>query len=133
MGESQTLIIRGKHDIITARLLVRRLARAKGFDIADQARIALASSSLAHALGLGMRRGQVTIDCLNDGARTGVRVVCTKADGATRDLAPEALDVVRFMVDELTVETLPGDDLQVTLVKWMNDSGGVECAGGVHD
>jgi hypothetical protein len=34
-GESQTLIIRGEYDIITARLLVRRLARAKGFDIAD--------------------------------------------------------------------------------------------------
>jgi serine/threonine-protein kinase RsbT len=133
VGESQTLIIRGEYDIITARLLVRRLARAKGFDIADQARIALASSSLAYSLGLGMRQGQVTIDSLNDGARTGVRVVCTEAGGATRDLAPEALDSVRFMVDELTIETLPGDDLQITLVKWMDDSRGAEREGGAHD
>jgi hypothetical protein len=123
MNESQTITVRGEPDIIIARLLVRRLARARGFDIADQARISLAASSLAYTLGLeGVHRGQITIECLSDGARTGIRVVYTQADGAMRDLNPEALDDVRLMVDELSVERLPGDDLQITLLKWSNNA-----------
>jgi hypothetical protein len=129
MDESQTLPVRNELDIIVARLQARRLARAKGFGIADQARIALASSSLAYALGLGVHQGQITIDCLSDGARTGVRVVCTKTAGATNDLLLlGALDEMRFMVDELAVETLPGNDLQVALVKWLNDEESVIAA-----
>jgi hypothetical protein len=126
MNESQVLALHSESDIIAARLLVRRLARARGFDIADQARISLASSSLAYSLGLGgiVNEGQIAIECLSDGARTGIRVVYTKASSAMFDLALEAFEEMRFMVDELSVERLPGDDLRVTLLKWMGDDGG---------
>jgi hypothetical protein len=126
MNESQVLALHSESDIIAARLLVRRLARARGFDIADQARISLAASSLAYSLGLGgiVNEGQIAIECLSDGARTGIRVVYTKASSAMFDLALEAFEEMRFMVDELSVERLPGDDLRVTLLKWMGDDGG---------
>jgi hypothetical protein len=130
MNDSQTIKVHDDLDIITARLLVRKLARARGFDIADQARISLAASSLVYTLGLErVHRGQIIIDCLSDGARTGIRVVYTKADGAIRGLNPEALDDVRLMVDELSVERLPGDDLQVTLVKWPDNERGLSRPG----
>jgi hypothetical protein len=119
MGERQTLVIRDDLDIITARRQVRKLAGDKGLDIADQARISLAASSLAYTLGLGPHKGQITVDCFSDGARTGVRVVCTKVAGAMGGLALEAFDDMRLMVDEMTIEKLPGNDLRVTLVKWV--------------
>jgi hypothetical protein len=36
---------------------------------------------------------------------------------------------VRLMVDELSVERLPGDDLQVTLVKWPDNERGLSRPG----
>jgi anti-sigma regulatory factor (Ser/Thr protein kinase) len=117
--DSQTITIKSEADVIMARLQVRNLARESGFNIMDQARISLATSSLAHALGLGgMRRGQITLECMGDGTRsTGVRVVCTKTGGATEKYEPGTFSDVRLMVDQITIEELPSNDLQVTLIK----------------
>jgi hypothetical protein len=118
--KSQKTEVRTDFDIITARMKVRKLARAVGLATVDQACISLATSSLAQALGLGEEHpGQIVMDCLNGEECTGVRVVCKKADAATSDLSPRAFEEMRWMVDELTVETLPPNDVQVTLVKWL--------------
>jgi hypothetical protein len=120
MSKDQTITVRSDFDIIMARMKVRKLARAMGLNTVDQARISLATSSLAQALGLGERHhGQIAMNSLGEKKRTGVRVVCTKANAVTRELSPRAFENMRWMVDELTVETLPPDDLQVTLVKWL--------------
>ena len=120
MSKGQTLKVQTDFDIITAQMRVRKLAQTIGLNTVDQACISLATSSLAQALGLGEKhQGQIVMDCLNEEEHTGVRVVCTKADAATRDLSPRAFDDMRWMVDELTVEALPSNDVQVTLVKWL--------------
>ena len=116
----QTITVRTDFDIITARMKVRKLARAMGFTTVDQACISLATSSLAKALELGETHpGQIAMDGLDGGERKGVQVVCIKANATTRDLSPRAFEEMRWMVDELTVETRPPNDLQVTLVKWL--------------
>jgi hypothetical protein len=120
MDERQKIEVQTDFDIITARMKVRKLARAMGLKTVDQACISLATSSLAKVLGLGEEhQGQIAMDCLGGEERTGVRVVCTKADAATRDRSPRAFDDMRWMVDELTVETLPPNNVQVTLIKWL--------------
>lgn len=120
MSKGQTITVQTDFDIIKARMKVRKLARAMGLKTVDQACISMATSSLAQTLGLGeAQQGRIAMDCLGGGEHTGVRVVCTKADAATHDLSPKAFDDMRWMVDELTVETLPPNDLQVTLVKWL--------------
>ncbi len=123
MSESQTVKVQVKVqaeiDVITARVKVRELARTVGFKTTDQARISLATSSLAHALGLGtILRGQIIIDCLSRGECTGVRVVCVAANAENCALTPEASQDMGWMVDELTVEMLPPNNVQATLVKW---------------
>ena len=120
MNEGQTIAVHSEADVILARSLVRKLARENGFNVMDQARISLATSSLAHTLGLGgTQRGQIMLECLEDGARSrGVQVVCIKTGGARDDSEPGMFSDVRLMVDQLTVKELPADDLQVTLVKW---------------
>lgn len=120
MNESQTIPVRTEFDVFMARMQVRKLARAIGFDITSQARIALATSSLARALRLGEAyQGQVSIDCLGGGRNTGVRVVCTATDGASSDLASRTFTDTKWLVDELTVEEMPSNDLQITVVKWI--------------
>lgn len=120
MKENQTIAVRTDFDIITARMKVRKLARAMGLNTVDQACISLATSSLAQALELGeAHQGQIAMDGLGEGERTGVRVICTKTNAAKRDLSPRAFDEMKWMVDELTIETLPPNDIQVTLIKWL--------------
>ena len=120
MNESQTITVQTEFDVFMARMQVRKLARAIGFDITNQARVALATSSLARVLRLGERhQGQVIIDCLGDGDRSGMRVACTASTGADFEIGSRAFTDVRWLVDELAVEELPSNDLQVTLVKWV--------------
>jgi hypothetical protein len=124
MNEGQTKEIVKPSDIIVARMQVRELARAKGFSMVDQARISLAASSLAKALGLGRgHQGQIVVDCVSGERGTGVRVVCRTANGAGDGFSPEALGDTRWIVDELTVERLPSNGIQITAVKWDGAAG----------
>ena len=129
MNERQTKEIRSQSDIILARMRVRELARARGFSMVDQARISLAASSLANALGLGRaRHGQIVVDCLSGERGTGVRVVCRTVTSVAESFSPGALGDTRWIVDELTVERLSSNKVQVTAVKW---DGGVASRFGV--
>lgn len=120
MSENQTITVQTDFDIITARMKVRKLARAMGLKTVDQACISMATSSLAQVLGLGeAHQGQIVMECLGKGEHTGVRVICTKAEASERDLSPTTFDDMKWMVDELVVETLPSGNVQVTLVKWL--------------
>jgi hypothetical protein len=95
------------------------MAQAIGFDITSQARIALATSLLGRTLRLGETfQGQVNIDCLSGGERAGIRVICTVVDGANSDLTSRTFTDTRRLVDGLTVEELPPNDLQVTMVTY---------------
>ena len=119
MSEERTLTIRNSSDAIIARAEVRKLAQRRGLDLAGQARISLATYSLASALGIGIRySGQVIIDLLAKGERIGVSVACITPEDVEVDFAPEAFSDVRWMVDELIVETLPSRAVKVTLIQW---------------
>jgi hypothetical protein len=119
MNDSYTIATATVHDIMAARARVRELARKKGLGITNQARISLATSSLADVLGLGTHRhGQIAINSVDREKRVGIQVICTASKDAKRALTPAQLDVHQLMVDELTIETLPSDDVQVTLTQW---------------
>lgn len=119
MNDTYTIATTSVHDIMAARAKVRELARQKGLGITDQARISLATSSLADVLGLGTHhQGQIVINSVDEEERTGIRVICTATKDAKRALTAAQLDVHQLLVDELTIETLPSDDVQVTMVQW---------------
>ena len=120
MNKDQTIEIKSTFDVILARMQVRQRARAMGLGIQDQACIALATSSLARALKLGetVQESRIDIYCSGEGERSGVQVVCTVADGVRYDTGSKAFTDTKWMVDDLTVETLPSNDVEITLVKW---------------
>jgi anti-sigma regulatory factor (Ser/Thr protein kinase) len=119
MKEAFTIVATSVHDIMAARARVRELARQKGLGLTDQARISLATSSLADVLGLGThRQGQIVINSIDKEEHSGIRVICTAAKDAKRSLTSAQLDVHQLLVDELTIETLPSEDVQVTMIQW---------------
>jgi hypothetical protein len=119
MDNRQKVVVGRDFDVIVARSRVRDLARRLGMGATDQARISLATSSAARTIGLGMpHRGQIVFEGLDDGKRLGVRVVCTANNGASDKPYSGTFSNIRFMTDELTVEKLPSNEIQVTMVKW---------------
>ena len=122
MRKMDTIQIQTEPDIISARMRVRELARSAGFRTTDQARISLATSSLAHAVGLGGKyEGKISIGHPNGDHDQGIAVVCFvrcggKGDGF-KNIANHAFRDVQWMVDELNVEMMPTNDVQITLVK----------------
>ncbi|MBN1890937.1 MAG: hypothetical protein JW850_23275 [Thermoflexales bacterium] len=121
MDEEHSVTVKSEVDVITARMYVRDVARGLGMNLGDQARISLAASSLAHAIGLGRtHQGQIEISCVHerDDARVGVQVICIRI-GLPCTLEAGRLGEARWMVDELMVEERPPDELQVTVIKWL--------------
>jgi hypothetical protein len=119
MNETCTITTTGVQDIMTARAKVRDMARKKGLPITDQARISLATSSIADVMGLGTRRrGQIVVDSVEETERIGIRVVCTTERGARSALDSSQVDVHKLMVDDLIVETLPSGDVEAILIQW---------------
>ncbi|MFN2166490.1 MAG: hypothetical protein ACK2U9_09535 [Anaerolineae bacterium] len=119
MDKSQTITINNELDIIEARMRVRTLARETGLDLFDQARISLATSTLAIILGLEKgSRGSVGMTQLHAHDRVGVQVICIRHDTSPHDLTVGVLDDARRMVDEMQVSQPSGGGVAVTVVKW---------------
>ncbi len=123
MSSIRTFAIHNEVDLVTARMHVRETARHLGMSLTDQSRISLATSSLANALGLGREGkadGRVVVDTLQNGARQGLRVVCTRNDcgGYTPPLSYFGNE--RWMVDELELRSISSDEVEVTMIKWVN-------------
>lgn len=123
MADSQTIAVNNELDIIEARMRVRTLAREAGLDLFDQARISLATSTLAIILGLEKgAQGWVTMKQLSGSERVGVQVICSRHDVSLHDLAGGVMDDARRMVDELQVNESPEGGIAVTLLKWAGRS-----------
>jgi hypothetical protein len=121
MESIQKINVRTETDVIQARMRVREAARQQGLELSDQARISLATSSLAHVMGLGgWVGGEITIESLTNGSRKGVRVVCSRKTEMQSSAAAGSHSSVAWMVDEYRVEKLPDEELRVTMVKWIN-------------
>jgi hypothetical protein len=119
MKETITIPIQSAFDTITARVKVREFARKQGLDVTGQARISLAAYSLANASELlGKTPGRLTIHRLEMDERIGVRVACVISDLDSSQLVSEALENIKWLVDEFDVDTLSEKDVQVAVTQW---------------
>ena len=123
MLDHQTIVVGSEIDIINARMLVRQAARRIGMKLIDQSRISLATSSIADSIGLGVGRsaGQITINCLhaNMDGREGLQIICQFKPTGLDSVNP-SLSSVRWMVDECDMRSLPNNETEVSLVKWLS-------------
>lgn len=134
MPDEERIPISGEGDIVTARGRARELARALGFGMVDQSRIATAVSELTrNVVRYAMDgRGEAVLRRLADGrGRAGLEIaVIDQGPGiADVDLAMRegvtsgsgmgmGLPGTRRLMDEMEIDSAPGRGTTVTIRKW---------------
>jgi serine/threonine-protein kinase RsbT len=124
--------IQSEQDIVAARQKARDVARSMGFGMLDQSRIATAVSELARNVVryATASRGDAYIRSLR-GERSGIEIVVAD-EGPGIENVEEALSEgftsgagmgmglpgAKRLMDELTIDSVPGRGTVVTIRKW---------------
>lgn len=134
VAADERILIAGEKDIVVARQRAREIARAIGFGLVDQSRVATAVSELARNVVRYATegRGEARITTLepSDG-RLGIQVIVSDhgpgianvekalSEGFTsgRGLGM-GLPGTRRLMDDMDVESAPGRGTTVTIRKW---------------
>jgi serine/threonine-protein kinase RsbT len=128
---AKTLPIRTSEDIVRMRQAVREYAVAQGFSLVDQTKIVTAASELArNTLDYG-GGGDVEVEALVNGSRTGVRLTFTDEGPGIPDVEQALRDGyssgnglglglggAKRLSSEFSLETRPGDGTRVTIARW---------------
>lgn len=133
MSDEQHVPLQAESDIVTARQRAREFARGLGFGVVDQSRIATAVSELSrnvirYANG---QPGEVLIRRLTAARGAGIEIVVSDAGPGIPDVERAmregfttggglgmGLPGTKRLMDELRIETGPGQGTTVTIRKW---------------
>jgi serine/threonine-protein kinase RsbT len=128
----QRVAIRSDLDIVTARVRGRDLARAMGFGVIDQARVATAISELTRNVVLYAGEGEMVLRRVEERGRVGLEVVCADAGPGIPDVGMALRDGystsnglgmglpgTKRLMDEFAIETAPGQGTRITIRKWL--------------
>ncbi|MCB9738796.1 MAG: anti-sigma regulatory factor [Deltaproteobacteria bacterium] len=124
--------IGNEQDVVAARQLVRSVAADEQFSLLARTRLATAVSELArNIVRYAGGSGQMEVECVREGGRSGIRCVFTdRGPGiADVDLAMQegfstgrslgqGLPGARRLVDQLSIESEVGVGTQITIVAW---------------
>jgi serine/threonine-protein kinase RsbT len=123
--------LRAEEDVVRARQAVRSWAVEMGFSLIDQTKLVTAASELARNTVVYGGGGTLHMEVLEDGPRTGLRLVFADEgpgipdiDTALRDGYTSGgglglgLGGARRLVSEFAIESAPGQGTRVTVVKW---------------
>jgi serine/threonine-protein kinase RsbT len=123
--------LRAEEDVVRARQAVRAWAVEMGFSLVDQTKLVTAASELARNTVVYGGGGTLRMEALEDGARTGLRLVFADEgpgipdiDTALRDGYTTGgglglgLGGARRLVSEFAIDSTPGQGTRVTVVKW---------------
>jgi serine/threonine-protein kinase RsbT len=127
------LDVRGEDDIVAARQRARELARALGFGLVDQSRIATAVSELTRNVVryATNSEGEVWLRVLDADPRLGLEIVVADQGPGIEDVEHAlragttsgaglglGLPGTRRLMDEMQLESTPGRGTTVTVRKW---------------
>ena len=118
-------------DIIAARQAGRQMAGQIGFSATDQTLIATAISEVARNILIYAQRGEIQIEQIADGSRTGIQVVAADEgpgienvdlalrDGySTKNSLGLGLPGARRLMDDFKLASELGHGTRVTMKKW---------------
>jgi serine/threonine-protein kinase RsbT len=128
---SDRIAVRGQHDVVNVRQVVRGWCLAVGMGLVDLTKMVTAASELArNTLEYG-GGGTLTLEELRDGIRAGVRLVfedqgpgiadvsLAMSDGYTSGTGMGlGLGGSKRLVDEFEIESTPGVGTRITITKW---------------
>jgi len=117
--------------LVTVRSRVRATAVELGFGIVEQTKLVTAASELARNVLRYAARGRMTVEELDGGDRRGIRltfedngpgienVELALRDGySTGDSLGIGLPGAKRLVDELTIDSVPGRGTTVVITTW---------------
>jgi serine/threonine-protein kinase RsbT len=118
-------------DLIPARAEGRGLAERQGFSRTDATLIATAISEIARNIIVHAGRGEILMRPVEDGHRTGLRVVARDEGPGIEDVEEAVregfatggglglgLPGARRLMDDFEIESTPGAGTTVTMTKW---------------
>jgi serine/threonine-protein kinase RsbT len=133
MPEMRRVSISSDLDIVTARVEGRNLARAMGFGVIDQARIATAISELARNIVLYAHTGQISLSAIEKDGKRGLRIVCEDQGPGIEDVGVVmrngyssmqglgmGLPGTKRLMDEFEITSQVGIGTTVTICKWLH-------------
>jgi serine/threonine-protein kinase RsbT len=119
-------------DVVAARVEGRNLAKAMGFGVIDQARIATAISELARNVVLYAEGGWVTLRRIDSGENAGIEILCEdrgrgienvekvlQEDASTERGEGMGLPGTKRLMDEFEIESRLGEGTTVRARKWL--------------
>jgi len=132
MIQSKRIPVNNDLDIVSARVEGRNMAKALGFGVIDQARIATAISELARNVVLYAESGHILLEIIETNGRRGIQIVC-------RDRGPGIADIdlvmqdgyssrrglgmglpgTRRLMDEFEIESKKNVGTTITVRKWL--------------
>ena len=128
---TERLEVHSDQDVVRVRQLVRTVAVAVRLSLVDQTKLVTAASELARNTLVYGGGGTVDVDRVDNGRRSGIRIVFTDrgpgiadvelalTDGyATGGGLGLGLSGARRLVDEFDIQTAVGQGTSITVTKW---------------
>lgn len=128
---SEPLAIRQEDDVVYVRKEVRRLALEMGFGLVDQTKIVTAASELARNTLVHGGGGEMRTELVEVGGGKGLRLVFADRGPGIADIEQALVDGfttrgglglglggARRLVNEMTIDSSPGQGTRVTITKW---------------
>ncbi|SEI91521.1 ATP-binding protein [Frateuria terrea] len=123
--------VRREQDVVLARQAVRKLAVDCGMRLVDQTKMVTAASELARNTVVYGGGGDMDWELLEDGARTGLRLVFRDEGPGIADTALAMTDGwtsgsglglgltgARRLVSEFELDSAPGKGTRVSITRW---------------
>ena len=126
-----TMPVRVEQDVVLARQTVRRVAQECGLRLVDQTKLITAASELARNAVIYGGGGDMDWEILEDGVRSGVRLVFRDQGPGIADLKLAMTDGwtsgsglglgltgAKRLVNEFELDSAPGKGTRVTIARW---------------
>lgn len=129
--KTETLQVTGESNIVSVRQAVRRLALEIKLSLVDQTKIVTAASELARNLLVYGGGGEVLMEIIRSGTRTGLRVHFVDQGPGIPDVEQALRDGftsgsgmglglggARRLVNEFEIDSAPGKGTRVSIIRW---------------
>ena len=126
-----TLPLRTSEDIVRMRQMVRERAVAHGFSLVDQTKIVTAASELARNTVDYGGGGEVVLEVLLNGTRSGLRLTFSDQGPGIADIEQALRDGytsgrglglglggAKRLSSEFSIDSKPGSGTRVTITRW---------------
>lgn len=131
--QNRTIPLRQETDIIVARKFAKDLAASLGFGLLEQVQLATAVSELARNAIQYAGGGELALNAMIDGNRSGLELICEDHGPGITDLdlvlaggystghgLGRGLSGSRALLDEFSVDTAPERGTTVRGLKWLS-------------